>query len=130
MRKFTDQRSYNDFVDNAIAGPLSTREIGALIAAGERFKRKTLETEWSLALLRGLGRAPDPAPFSRAYFAGRAAALAQALALSDVESQQGPEAAWERWDEMMGYADAVDGDLIDRYNAEASAGGSDHAIPR
>ncbi|MHB8253854.1 MAG: hypothetical protein ACYDEV_09180 [Acidiferrobacter sp.] len=101
------------------------REIQTLIRVGERFEARTLETEWSLALLRGIGRAPDPAPFSRAYFAGRAAALA----LSDVESQQGPEAAWERWDEMMGYADAVDGDLIDRYNAEASAGGGDHAIP-
>ncbi|MDA8207004.1 MAG: hypothetical protein M0Z36_13130 [Thermaerobacter sp.] len=128
--KFTDQRSYNDHIDTAIAGPLTTREIAALIRAGERFKQKTLKTQWSIALLRGLGRAPDPAPFSRAYFAGRAAALAEALALAGIEAERGRLAAWEKWDTMMGYANVVENELIDRHNAEACASGDWHAIPR
>lgn len=130
MQRFSNQRSYNDHIDNVITGPLTTREIAALIRAGERFKQKTLETEWSIALLRGLGRAPDPKPFTRAYFAGRAAALAEALALADIQAQHGQEAAWEAWDAMMGYSSAVEGELIDLYNAEACASGDGHAIPR
>ncbi|MHB1609636.1 MAG: hypothetical protein ACYCXX_13580 [Acidiferrobacter thiooxydans] len=129
-RKFTNQRLYNDFVDNAICGPLTTGEIRALIAAGERFReQKTLETEWTLSLLRGLKRAPDPSPFSHAYYAGRAAALGEALALVDIQSERGPAAAWEAWDEMLGYANAVENELLDRYNSEACAGAGDHAIP-
>lgn len=54
----------------------------------------------------------------------------EALALSDVESQQGPEAAWGAWDEMMGYSDAIEHELIDRHNAVAWASGDGHAIPR
>ena len=80
--------------------------------------------------MRGLGRAPDPEPFSKAFYRGRATALAEALALSDVESQQGPEAAWGAWDEMMGYSDAIEHELIDRHNAVAWASGDGHAIPR
>ena len=76
MQTFSNQRSYNDHVDNVIAGPLTPREILALIRAGARFTDRTLETEWSLALLRGLGRAPDPEPFSKAFYRGRATALA------------------------------------------------------
>ncbi|MDA8120067.1 MAG: hypothetical protein M0Z85_08520 [Gammaproteobacteria bacterium] len=130
MRKFIDQRQYNDHVDNLICGPLTAREVAGLIRAGERFKQKTLETEWSIALLRGLGRAPDPSPFSRAYFAGRAQALAEALALADIQAQNGQEAAWEAWDEMLGYANVVENELLDRYNTEAVASGDGHAIPR
>ncbi len=130
MQRFSNQRSYNDYVDDVITGPLTTREVAGLIRAGERFKQKTLETEWTLALLRGLGRAPDPDPFTHAYYRGRAAALAEALALSDVEAEHGPEAAWEAWDRMLGYSSAVEGELLDRYNSEAVAGGGDHAIPR
>ena len=130
MRKFANQRQYNDHVDNLICGPLSTREIGALIAAGARFESPTLETEWTISLLCSLARAPDPKPFTRAYFAGRAHALAAALALSDVEAEHGPEAAWEAWDRMLGYSSAVEGELLDRYNTEACAGAGDHAIPR
>ncbi|MDA8119883.1 MAG: hypothetical protein M0Z85_07545 [Gammaproteobacteria bacterium] len=64
MRNFADQRHFNDHVDNAIAGLLSAREIRALIRTGERFTDQTLETEWTLALLRSLGHAPDPEPFN------------------------------------------------------------------
>jgi hypothetical protein len=130
MRKFTDQRQYNDHIDNLICGPLTTREIRALIRAGERFESRTLETEWTVSLLRSLARAPNPEPFTNAYYKGRAQALAEALALSDVESQRGPEEAWEAWDEMLGYANAVENELLDRYNSEACAGAGDHAIPR
>lgn len=131
MRKFSDQRQYNDHVDTLITGPLTTREIRALILAGERFsEQKTLETEWTLSLLRALKRAPDPSPFSHAYYAGRAAALAQALTLADIESAQGPEAAWEAWDSMLGYSSAIEGELLDRHNAAACASGDGHAIPR
>lgn len=130
MRKFADQRCFNDYVDNLITGPLTAREIAGLVRAGDRFTARTLETEWTLALLQGLGRAPDPSPFSHAYYKGRAAAFAEALALSDVESQRGPEAAWERWDEMLGYSSAIEGELLDRHNSEACASGGDHAIPR
>ena len=129
--RFADQRQYNDFVDDVITGPLTTREIQirALIRAGERFEPRTLETEWTLSLLRALKRAPDPSPFSRAYFAGRAQALAEALALADIEAERGREEAWQRWDEMMGYSDAIEHELIDRWNAEACASGDSHAIP-
>ncbi len=130
MRKFADQRCFNDHVDDVIGGPLSTREIRLLILAGERFESPTLETEWTISLLRSLARAPDPKPFTRAYFAGRAHALAAALALSDVEAEHGPEAAWEAWDEMLGYANVVENELLDRYNTEACAGAGARAIPR
>ena len=130
MRKFADQRCFNDYVDNVICGPLSTREIRALIAAGERFESPTLETEWTMSLLRSLARAPNPAPFTNAYYKGRARALAEALALADIQSQHGQGAAWEFWDEMLGYANVVENELTDRYNTEACAGAGDHAIPR
>ena len=46
MQTFSNQRSYNDHVDNVIAGPLTPpREILALIRAGARVTDRTLETE-------------------------------------------------------------------------------------
>ncbi len=130
MRKFADKRCFNDYVDNLITGPLTTREIGALIAAGERFEPRTLETEGTVSLLRSLARAPNPEPFTNAYYKGRTQALAEALALSDVEAEHGPEEAWQQWDAMMEYANAVKNELTDRYNTEACTDAGDHAIHR
>ena len=70
--EFSDQRIYNDYVDTVVCGPLTTREIRALIWAGERFPSRTLDTEMSLAALESLPRAPDAlGGVGRRYAQGR-----------------------------------------------------------
>ncbi|MHB1607130.1 MAG: hypothetical protein ACYCXX_00595 [Acidiferrobacter thiooxydans] len=59
MPHFDNQQAYNEVVDFCCMGPLTTRQIGALIRAGEAFPEpRSKDTELSLAVLRGLARAP------------------------------------------------------------------------
>ena len=73
---FENERQYNEHVDSVFCGPLTTREIGQLIRAGESFpKPRALDTEFSIASLRSLGRAPRQNPHDQAYYEGAARAL-------------------------------------------------------
>ncbi len=70
-----NQKHYNEHVDCVICGPLTTAEIAALISKGLRFSSRSLDTEYSLAALAALARAPRDHVGEQTMALGRLEAL-------------------------------------------------------
>lgn len=79
MQKFSSEQQYNECIEQVVCGPLTREEIGWLLARGYAFKPRTLNTEYSLAALEALARAPREHDGERILALGRLEAL-QAIA--------------------------------------------------
>ena len=69
------QDEFNQQVEAEIMGPLTASEIRTLLARGSAFKPRTLDTEFSLAALEALVRAPREQAGERVLALGRLEAL-------------------------------------------------------